>query len=147
MPICPRCQQSADEEDAFCRKCGANLKPDREPQVLQSPPTATEERDPFMEDMAADFERRLKDDPNDPDALYNLGLARLLSKQFAEAATCFRRVVGVLPEFADAHTRLAVCLWNLGELEGARQAIAQAASLAPSNRRIAELKRQMGAES
>ena len=132
MPNCPRCREPVEEGDAFCRKCGAALKA-----------PAPEERDSFMADMAADFQRRLKDQPDDYDALYNLGLTWLQSRRFAEAASCFRQVIAGLPEFADAYARLAVCLWQSGEQEAAREAIASAASLAPGNRRIADLGARM----
>jgi Flp pilus assembly protein TadD len=133
VPVCPHCEKPVEATDAFCRHCGAALGS-----------AASPERDGFMEQMAADFQGRLKDQPRNPDALYNLALSRLYGGQVAEAAACLRQVIALVPDFADAHGKLAVCLWRLGDPEAARAAIRAAVDLAPRDRRLADLRARMG---
>jgi Flp pilus assembly protein TadD len=128
MPECPHCARPVEASDAFCRHCGAPLTAAADAQSRS-----------FMDEMAADFAGRLKDHPRDPDALYNLALSRMYGRQVAEAAECLRQVLALAPDFADAHGKLAVCLWNLGDRDGAREAIGRAVALAPGDRRLAEL--------
>lgn len=135
MPQCPRCQQSVADDDAFCRHCGEALR--------EAAPGSS--RRVFMEEMAADFARRLKERADDPDALYNIGLSLLHSQRFAEAVDNFRRIVELLPSFGDAWTKLAISLWNSGQCEEAWKVIEQAARQMPDDCKIASLRRRMSA--
>lgn len=132
MPTCPGCHREVAAEDAFCRHCGAALRGAR-----------PAERQPFMAQMAADFESRLKDRPRDADALYNLGLTHYYCGQYAEAAVCFAEVAELVPDFAANWGKLALCRWHAGKADEARELMAKAVGLAPRDRRLAELLARM----
>lgn len=130
MPQCPRCEQAVEAQDVFCRRCGAQLQ-------------GGEQRQSFMDDMAAVYQRRLKDAKNDPDALFNIGLAMLYSNRPAEAVESFQRVVELQPDFVDARVKLGFCLWQAGQREQALEQVEQALSQAPDNKRAQDLRAQM----
>jgi tetratricopeptide (TPR) repeat protein len=135
MAKCPGCDRDVEAEDAFCRHCGTPL---RAPQ-----PTALADHSATLDDMAADFLGQLKDKPGDADTLYNLALARYYARDWAGAADCLRGFIQVAPDFADAHGKLAICLWQLGNRAAALASIRQAVSLSPEDRRLAELEARM----
>jgi tetratricopeptide (TPR) repeat protein len=51
----------------------------------------------------------------DPALQYNVGVAHFNKKEWEQAAECFRTVLSVKPELADAHKNLATALLNLGQ--------------------------------
>ncbi|NPV47901.1 MAG: tetratricopeptide repeat protein [Armatimonadetes bacterium] len=137
MARCRHCEREVDDTDAFCRHCGAALTTTESP---LSPPRAPSRA---LDDMAADFLSRLKDKPEDPDALYNLALTRYYARDWAAAAEYLVDFVRLVPEFADAHGKLALCYWHLGRREAALVSIRQAVSLAPNDRRLADIATRM----
>lgn len=137
MARCTRCEREVDDTDAFCRHCGAPLRTSERP----TPPSGVPSR--ALDDMAADFLSRLKDKPEDPDALYNLALTRYYARDWAAAAECLTDLVRLVPEFADAHGKLALCYWHLGRREAALLSIRHAVRLAPEDRRLAEIAARM----
>lgn len=71
--------------------------------------------------------------PDDPDLLYNLGLALSDLGQLDEAVTRLRRLSEVAPSHVNGRVALGVALARLGQDEPARAALAEAVALAPDN--------------
>lgn len=112
---CPTCGREVGEQDAFCKHCGARAS-ERE---------ATS-RSATVDDMVAEYRNALVDKPNDPDALYNVGLGLLYCGDYGAAGDAFRRVTELLPDDPAAYEKLAVVLAKLDRrdeaLEHARKA-------------------------
>ncbi|MFZ5584656.1 MAG: tetratricopeptide repeat protein [Thermodesulfobacteriota bacterium] len=68
----------------------------------------------------------LKQNPDLPDALTNLGSVLLRGERFAESAELSRRAIALSPEFAMAHNNLALALLALGQEDEARGHVAEA---------------------
>lgn len=136
MARCTHCEHEVDEADAFCRHCGAPLGvPEGAAPAARASST--------LDDMASDFLSQLREKPDNPDALYNLALTRYYARDWAGAAECLQDFVRLVPDFADAHGKLALCYWHLGRREDALAAIRQAVSLAPDDRRLGDLATRM----
>jgi tetratricopeptide (TPR) repeat protein len=134
MPKCDACGQEVAADDAFCRRCGRALggHPD--------------ERDAFMQEMAAAFERRLKDEAADTDAAYNLALAHFYARRYQAALPLLQRVTKELPELAEARGKLAVALWLTGSYAEGLEEMEEAVRRAPADQRLCRLRDQMRAE-
>lgn len=133
MPACPVCGQAADEGARFCSACGARIDTSEQ---AQQPSQA-------VQDMALEYEAMVREHPDNADARYSLGLARLYESNWGAAAEQFQRVVELTPDFADAHANLAVALARLGQLDRAREAIETALSLSPASSRFRRLHEQL----
>jgi Flp pilus assembly protein TadD len=96
-----------------------------------------------MEALAAEYRRAVDERPNDPNARYSLALALMYNEHWAEAVPHLRRVVELMPKFADAYARLAVCLANLGELGEAWEAVADGLSMAPEHEELQRVRREL----
>jgi len=138
MPLCSSCHKEVATDDAFCRHCGAALK--------ESPAALDRQRVAFMEEMAARFERRLKEKATDTDAMYNLALTYFYSERYSEAVPLLEQVVNALPEFTDARVKWAIALWKTGQQKKALAQIQEAACREPENEKIRTLKRRMELE-
>ena len=81
-------------------------------------------------------------------AEFRAGCEALAQSRFAEAASCFTRAVEHDPAFADAHERLAFCLFRQGDLEAAADALVLALHFAPASagahRLLARVRRGQG---
>jgi tetratricopeptide (TPR) repeat protein len=77
------------------------------------------------------LEKARKQDPNNVDVLSSLGLAFVGLGSYADAATQFRRVTGLHPDFAPAHYNLGLALLNLGRAPDAEVEFRQALKLTP----------------
>lgn len=141
MVQCPGCGAEVAHDDVFCRKCGRRLNDQTAPPVPA--------RDAFMDDMAADFHQKLKHEPDNADAIYNIGLALMYSQRFADAAECFERVVAIMPDFGDAHVKLVTSLARSSRREEARGALARGLEKLPAHeplQRLQELFNQAESE-
>ena len=131
MPDCPGCGREISAEDAFCRHCGLKQG------------GASDPRESFMREMAARFERRLKDEAGDTDAAFNLALTHFHAGHYAEAIPLLRQVLQAMPEFADARGKLAVSLWQTGECAEGLAEMQQAVAQAPGEQGLRKLLAQM----
>ena len=131
---CPVCGRQVDDDAAFCSGCGARLAGDE-----TSAASAT------MRDMAADYDRRLREHPEDDDARYQLALVLMYDRQWGRASEHLLEVVRRAPDFADAHANLAVCLTRLGRPDRALEAVDAALALAPDSDRYRALRERISA--
>jgi serine/threonine-protein kinase len=79
----------------------------------------------------AAYNRGLKSDPNDVEALSLLGLALTDSGQHDQAIARLKRAIHVQPQYAPAHLNLGVAYLRIGELDSAVAATEQARRLDP----------------
>jgi tetratricopeptide (TPR) repeat protein len=125
---CPGCGRPVDPDDQFCKHCGARLGAN-----------ASAPRSAAVRDMVAEYRQHLADKPDDPNSLYNLGLACLYSGQYQEAAEAFEAVVRLDPGEAPAHEKLAVALVRLNRREEALAHAREAHRLAPKRKSATRL--------
>ncbi len=90
----------------------------------------------------------LRTGPQDYDVHFNVGLALVRLKRFAEAASYFSDALDSSPRGADAHFWLGIALWNLpGKRTDALEHLATAVQLAPQNTRwkttLAEMQKEI----
>jgi len=122
MDECPRCGAEIAPDDNFCRQCGVQLGAEPAPRLSET-----------VAEIAAEYRRQVRDNPDDAAARHSLGLAYLYGRDFAAAREQFESVVSLEPEFADAHAKLAVCLARLGMVGEARRAVGRALKLKPQD--------------
>lgn len=133
MAVCPVCGRAVDEDARFCSGCGARIPSGEEDQQASQ----------TVQDMALEYEAMVREHPDDADARYSLGLARLYEESWGSAAEQFQRVVELTPDFADAHANLAIALAKLRQFDRAREAIKTALSLSPRSARYRRLHEQL----
>ena len=124
MPRCPVCGREVAEEASFCSHCGARMA--NEPRG-----TASE----TMRDMTREYQRMVREHPEDANARYMLALALMYDRSWGQAAEQLQEVTRLSPEFADAHANLAICMARLGRPDAAREAIDGALAISPGSRR------------
>ena len=78
-----------------------------------------------------EFQDELKGNPEDIDAMYNLGYVDLQLANYAEAEKMFRNVISINPEYGMAQYQLGKILVNKGETENATKHLESAAKLLP----------------
>jgi len=132
MPVCAVCGTEADKNAKFCPECGAGF---------QDPEGASTSE--AMIQMAGEFERAVRENPEDTTARYDLGLARMYDRKWGPAAEQFQKVIELEPGFADAHANLSVCLAKLGQPERALDEVERAIELDPGKKRYRKIKRQL----
>ena len=71
--------------------------------------------------------------PNDPNALYLLGMSYSKKQMFVEAVETLSRVVELIPDFPPAQFELAVCYQNQGEMDSALGHYQKTLELDPNN--------------
>ena len=130
---CPSCNAEIEAGDSFCRHCGARTKQDEAPTG----------RSQAVSDLALEYRSILVDKPDDPDVLYNVGLAELYSGHPAVAEEYFRRVTVLLPNDHAAHERLAVCLAKLGRKDEALESARTAYRIDPERESIQRILRAL----
>ncbi|NLO06922.1 MAG: tetratricopeptide repeat protein [candidate division WS1 bacterium] len=132
MPICSICGTTIEADAKFCAECGAGVGNEEEMDVSET-----------MIAMAAEYERKVRENPEDTSARYDLGLARMYERKWGRAAEQFQRVIDLQPEFADAHANLSVCLSKLGQPDRALEEAETAIELDPGKKRYRKIKRQL----
>ena len=75
----------------------------------------------------------LSERPEDPDLLYNLGMALSDGEQPDLAERYLRRLVRVDPEYTNGYAALGVALQRQGKAEEAIEALRQGLAAAPEN--------------
>jgi len=136
MARCPNCGVEVDSADSFCRACGAPLAEAGGPM-----------RSATVEQLIHEYREQIAQHPDDDSARYALGLAYLYHGSLALAREQFEQVIRLAPDFADAYAKLAITCSRLDQVEQAREAVAQAQSIAPANqeyRDIADKLNQLG---
>jgi len=132
MPVCAVCGTEAKDDAKFCAECGASF------QEAEGPSTSE-----AMIQMAGEFERAVRENPDDINARYDLGLARMYDRKWGKAAEQFQKVIEREPAFADAHANLSVCLAKLGQPDRALEHAEHAIELEPGKKRYRKIKRQL----
>ncbi|MGI5816509.1 MAG: tetratricopeptide repeat protein [Armatimonadota bacterium] len=132
MSVCAVCGTEANAKAKFCAECGASFEEDEAPSTSEA-----------MIQMAGEFERAVRENPDDTTARYDLGLARMYDRKWGRAAEQFQKVIELEPQFADAHANLAVCFVKLGRPDQALEHAERAIELDPSKKRYRKIKRQL----
>lgn len=138
----PRAAAPREEEDS--RGSPAPVEPDRSDRVRMTIQPAHERPSGFQEAAAAQrrrdypaavqlYERVLQQDPNNAEALYNLGTVLQTMGELARARDSYRRALSADRSFAAAWSNLAVVLSALGDSEQAQVALTEATRLDPRN--------------
>ncbi|MGI8745838.1 MAG: tetratricopeptide repeat protein [Bryobacteraceae bacterium] len=70
-----------------------------------------------FDDAGAAYERAIQGQPDNPEALYNLGVIRTIQNRTADAMQAYRAALALLPEYPDAHNNLGILLQSAGQLE------------------------------
>jgi predicted O-linked N-acetylglucosamine transferase (SPINDLY family) len=78
------------------------------------------------------YRQALARDPNDIDAIYNLGNALLEAGAHNEAIKCYQRVIQLKPDHADAHHNLGAVLKRKGRLDQAIESYRRAIQFKPN---------------
>jgi Flp pilus assembly protein TadD len=79
------------------------------------------------------YERTLQEDPDNAEALNNLGTVYQASGDLGRAREAFRRAISVQPGYAAAWSNLGVALGGMNEVSQAQAALAEAIRLDPNN--------------
>lgn len=79
------------------------------------------------------YESILREDPDQVDALFLLGMLRLQQRDAGGAADLFRRVLRLRPDHAEAHYRLGIMELTLGRAEQAVASLEEARRLRPGH--------------
>jgi tetratricopeptide (TPR) repeat protein len=79
------------------------------------------------------YERTLQEDPENAEALNNLGTVYQASGDPGRAREAFRRAISVQPAYAAAWSNLGVALGGMNEISQAQAALAEAIRLDPGN--------------
>lgn len=87
-----------------------------------------------MPDKAADAARKMIElNPNDPDALFNLGFMLVQMKKYEEAIEVLDRVIELTPEMEYAHLNKGFSLYSLKRYNDAIKAYSNTVELFPEN--------------
>jgi tetratricopeptide (TPR) repeat protein len=87
----------------------------------------------------ASFRILLRDDPDDVDALFNLGVTAQRENRYGEARSSYLRVARLEPGHADARHNLVILTHSFGAVDEAAHHFAKFRELAPNDPRIAAL--------
>lgn len=85
------------------------------------------------------FQRSLRDDPEDVDALYNLALVRQRQNRYLEAREGYLKVLRLRPAHAGARFNLGVFAHSIGAKEEAQHHLAKLRASAPNSPLVAQL--------
>lgn len=77
------------------------------------------------------FQAQLRDDPENPALLSNLGMIYIMKKDYQNALTLLQKAVTLDPRIPQAHNNLGVVLLELGRVAEARKAFETALKLKP----------------
>jgi len=83
--------------------------------------------------QAAPLLEKLKSDPNNSTLLMQIGSVYHSAHQFKDAAAYYGKAVQADPKNVEAHAKLAVSLYRLGEVDGAITELNRALSLDPKD--------------
>ena len=108
---CPNCGAPYEPETRNCRSCGSVLI------VTSLVGTFVRSLDAHqVSESLAKWRQRLKEDPDDAEAHFALGLSYLNSKLRDAALEHLRKAALLAPEVADTHYSLALTLFNDGNI-------------------------------
>jgi tetratricopeptide (TPR) repeat protein len=168
--ICPNCGQSYNPRYImYCARCGEPVPNERgklprpgpydgfgsrgglqgtkrAPRQVASSAASSAEPRPLtqaVQDIVLEYRNHLVDKPEDHETRFSLALAYLYAGQWQQAETELVAVAAALPDFADAHARLALCRARLGRLPEALAAARQAVQLEPESPRYRSLVEQL----
>lgn len=91
------------------------LKAALEANLLPAPPDGQL----FEQSVVAAHQHHLAQAPHNPDLHYRLGILHMNGCRMQQASECFEAALAINPTFGRATTKLAVCLFNLGQKEEA----------------------------
>ena len=80
---------------------------------------------------AEQYERALRIEPRNPEALDHLAMARFGQRRYEDALALYRTLVEIDPDDALVHSNLGAALYHLGRPEEALQSIERALALDP----------------
>ncbi len=105
---CPVCRAEIIETVVFCPRCGARLEEEDKEVNLA------------VLELAAQYERRVRDHPEDANARFNLALTYLQARRWGAAVQQLELVRQMEPDFPDGWYWLVVARHQLGDREGAQ---------------------------
>ncbi|MGQ9520440.1 MAG: tetratricopeptide repeat protein [Candidatus Fervidibacter sp.] len=126
---CPVCQANLPEGAKFCPQCGAKIGEE-------------EETNPALLALAAQYERNLKENPQDTATRFNLALTYLKLKRWGAAVQQLELVCQQEPDFPDAWFLLALAHKNLGQKEKVKELVAEFIRRFPDHPKASELRRK-----
>ena len=85
-----------------------------------------------MSEAIDQFQRALRLGPNWVDPQYNLGLVYQQQGRLDDAAACYRKVLAINDQHADAHNNLGAILLDRAPNAEAKQHFQRAAQIAPT---------------
>lgn len=112
---CPECGAEIPEGANFCPVCGARVKA-----IMGA-----------VSRLIEDYQRVLRDSPDNADAHYNLALAYMQAEDYVAAEKELLEVLRLEPQFADALVRLGRICIGRGEAEKAREYLLKALAIDP----------------
>jgi protein O-GlcNAc transferase len=91
------------------------------------------------EDARRSFAAAREADPKSTEAAAGLARALQIDQNYGEAAKAWQEVIALRPDVAAAHVQLALCLMRVNRTDEAKAACRKALEINPSDRRAAEL--------
>jgi len=98
-----------------------------------------------LERAMRSFRGLLSSDPDDVDALFNLGVAAQKAGRYGEARTSYLRVTRLVPEHADARHNLVILAHSVGAFDEANHHLEKFRKLSPNDSRLAGLRAALAA--
>jgi len=93
--------------------------PDPHAGMAQTGMPSLDQMKQMADKQAAPLLDKLKNDPNNPDLLNQLGMTYRAAHQFKAAADYYQKALAINPRNVGARTDLASCLYYLGDVDGA----------------------------
>lgn len=127
---CPICSESVPMGAAFCPKCGARLTKG-----------ISEEVNPAVMDLIAQFERRVRNNPKDAAAYYNLALAYITAQRWGAAVQALERLRELEPDYIDGLFQLVRAYIRIGNVDAAEHIAMHMTNVAPKDHKTERARR------
>ncbi|HOW55693.1 MAG TPA: tetratricopeptide repeat protein [Syntrophorhabdaceae bacterium] len=137
MLTCSRCSAPIKANQKFCPRCGYSLKaypPVSSADPVPQEPSSPERRGPFPPELTASVdihEKRISQDPLNPDLYIAFGGLYRDYKYYEEALVQYQKAVNLDPSRSDAHRLSGQAYLALGNYERAKVSFEKALSSTP----------------